>query len=112
MQYDRTQLLKGLLEGMILLILRRAPLYGYAIREELEKNGLKDAKEGAVYPVLLRLERKGLARGTFRASPNGPSRKYYEVTQAGRDYLTEFESAWREVGETVAHLMEWKEETP
>lgn len=88
--FDRSQLRKGTLEGCILQIIARAPNYGYAIADALRASGFQDVNEGTLYPLLLRLERKNLIRAFYRASPSGPSRKYYDLTEAGRQYLQEF----------------------
>ena len=74
--FDRSQLRKGTLEGCILQI------------------------------IALRLERKGLIAAAFRASPAGPSRKYYSLTPEGATYLAEFREAWRATAAGVAAILE------
>ena len=81
--FDRAQLRKGTLEGCILKIIAREAAYGYAIAATLRENGFTDLTEGTLYPLLLRLERKGLIRAEYRAGQGGPSRKYYTLTKAG-----------------------------
>ena len=61
--FDRAQLRKGTLEGCILKIISREATYGYAIAVTLRESGFDDLTEGTLYPLLLRLERKGLDRG-------------------------------------------------
>lgn len=104
--FDRSQLRKGTLEGCILQIIARAPNYGYAIADALRASGFQDVNEGTLYPLLLRLERKGLIAAAFRASPAGPSRKYYALTPEGATYLAEFREAWRATAAGVAALLE------
>ena len=65
--FDQAQLRKGTLEGCILKIIDREPTYGYAIATTLRDSGFADLTEGTLYPLLLRLERKG--RGFRRAEP-------------------------------------------
>ena len=71
--FDQAQLRKGTLEGCILKIIDRKPTYGYAIATTLRDSGFADLTEGTLYPLLLRLERKGLIaaeyRGFRRAEP-------------------------------------------
>ena len=71
--FDQAQLRKGTLEGCILKIIDREPTYGYAIATTLRDCGFADLTEGTLYPLLLRLERKGLIgaeyRGFRRAEP-------------------------------------------
>lgn len=104
--YDSAQLRKGTLEGCILKIISRAPTYGYAIAATLRENGFADLTEGTLYPLLLRLERKELVQAEYRASPNGPSRKYYRLTGAGQTYLQEFTEAWRATAAAILRLLE------
>ncbi len=64
-----------------------------------------DLTEGTLYPLLLRLERKGLDRGAYRAGSGGPSRKYYQLTPDGEQYLAEFTAAWQTTGTAVNRIM-------
>ena len=77
--FDQAQLRKGTLEGCILKIIDREPTYGYAIATTLRDSGFADLTEGTLYPLLLRLERKGLIAAEYRAGSGGPSRKYYRL---------------------------------
>ena len=104
--FDRAQLRKGTLEGCILKIIDREPTYGYAIATTLRENGFADLTEGTLYPLLLRLERKGLIRAEYRAGQGGPSRKYYLLTQEGRQYLAEFMDAWRETSAGIDAILQ------
>ena len=65
--FDQAQLRKGTLEGCILKIIDREPTYGYAIATTLRDCGFADLTEGTLYPLLLRLERKGLIAAEYRA---------------------------------------------
>ena len=67
--FDRAQLRKGTLEGCILKIIDREPTYGYAIATTLRESGFADLTEGTLYPLLLRLERKGLIRAGRTGRP-------------------------------------------
>ena len=104
--FDRAQLRKGTLEGCILKIIDREPTYGYAIATTLRETGFADLTEGTLYPLLLRLERKGLIRAEYRAGQGGPSRKYYLLTQEGRQYLAEFMDAWRETSAGIDAILQ------
>lgn len=106
---DKSQLMKGILEGCILKIIGRHEIYGYEIVSELQKNGFTDVKEGTLYPLLLRLERKGLITATYKPSPLGPSRKYYTLTLDGEKYLSDFWLIWNDVCISVGNI--FKEES-
>lgn len=103
--FDQAQLRKGTLEGCILKIISRAPTYGYAIAATLRESGFADLTEGTLYPLLLRLERKGLITAEYRAGSGGPSRKYYRLTPDGTQCLAEFTAAWQTTGAAVNRIL-------
>lgn len=103
-----TQLLKGLLEGCILALLNREVTYGYRVVELLADYGFKDPQEATVYPILNRLEKKGLLVSEKRPSELGPPRKYYRLTKKGSIELLEFKSEWKNMKMTADKLLEVK----
>ena len=107
--FDQAQLRKGTLEGCILKIIDREPTYGYAIAVTLRESGFADLTEGTLYPLLLRLERKGLIAAEYRAGSGGPSRKYYQLTPDGAQCLAEFVAAWQTTGAAVNRILQDKE---
>jgi len=96
----KAQMRKGVLEYCILLVLDGEPLYASNIIEVL-----KEAKmivvEGTLYPLLTRLKNAGLLTYRWEESTQGPPRKYYELTESGRKFLTELEGSWGELVEAV-----------
>lgn len=100
-----SQLLKGTLEGCILVVLSRAPTYGYEITEQLSDYGFGQIAEGTIYPLLLRLEKNGLAQAEYHASDVGPKRKYYMLTDKGRAELQNFLASYRELTAAVNRLL-------
>lgn len=99
-----TQLRKGALELAILNALNGDRLYGYDIVRILRGyDGLMIA-DGTVYPILSRLKADGLVRATIEDSPDGPPRKYYELTRAGREALAEMNQAWASLVSSVEEL--------
>lgn len=107
--FDCAQLRKGTLEGCILKIISREATYGYAIAVTLRESGFADLTEGTLYPLLLRLERKGLIAAEYRAGSGGPSRKYYQLTPDGAQCLAEFVAAWQTTGAAVNRILQDKE---
>ncbi|CAM3864464.1 PadR family transcriptional regulator [Deinococcus frigens] len=84
-------LLRGNLDLILLTILEDKPLYGFAIIQEARErtDGYFQFKEGSLYPALHRLEQDGLlAAQPGELGRNGKPRKYYSVTDAGRQALT------------------------
>jgi PadR family transcriptional regulator PadR len=92
-----TQILKGLLEGCVLKIVKESETYGYEICEMLMNYGFKGITQGIVYPILIRLEKKKLIYAIMKNSPYGPKRKYYYLTDEGANELQTFVISWNEV---------------
>lgn len=103
--YDQTQLMKGTLEGCILKIISKEVTYGYEIVLKLQDFGFTEVKEGTIYPLLVRLEKKGMLTSEFKKSPLGPSRKYYALAEEGELYLQAFTQSWNEVANKVNQIM-------
>ncbi|WIV12786.1 PadR family transcriptional regulator [Proteiniborus sp. MB09-C3] len=101
-----TQMLKGLLEGCILMIVSRHETYGYEICERLGEHGFKEVSEGSVYPILIRLEKKKLLYSNMKESPLGPMRKYYYLTDQGLKELEDFIDIWKEIKKNVDSVLE------
>lgn len=101
-----SQMLKGTLEGCIMAVISRQPTYGYEITQKLADYGFGPIAEGTVYPLLLRLEKNGLARAEYRASEVGPRRKYYMLTEKGQAELAAFLASYRELTYAVGRLLD------
>ena len=84
-----TQLRKGILELAVMGVLYDERHYGYSLIRVLAENGSISLKEGTIYPILARLGRDGLVRSEWVESDQGPPRKYYELTSAGRHLFDE-----------------------
>jgi len=96
-----TQLRKGALELAVLNALNGDRLYGYDIVRILRRHDGLMIGDGTVYPILSRLKADGLVRATIEDSPDGPPRKYYEMTRAGREALTEMNDAWQSLVSSI-----------
>jgi PadR family transcriptional regulator, regulatory protein PadR len=101
----RSQLLKGILDGCVLAVIEKAPVYGYELSKKLQDAGLNDVSEGTVYPVLLRLQKNGFIRGEMRPSDAGPNRKYYFLTVEGKDALQAIMEEWQQLAAPVNELL-------
>ena len=99
-----TQLRKGALELAILNALNGDRLYGYDIVRTLRRLDGLMIGDGTVYPILSRLKADGLVRATIEDSPDGPPRKYYELTRAGRQTLDDMNAAWESLVSSVQEL--------
>lgn len=92
------QFKKGTLEMLLLCLIARKETYGYEIINALNDNSAAVfgyAREGTVYPILYRLEASGLIRcRSVPAKTNGGSKKYYSLTEKGKELLPELLSFW------------------
>lgn len=94
---EESQLLRGILEGCVLAVIADGETYGYEILAKLETCGFESLLEGTLYPVLTRLERKGLVFCRKAKSPYGPIRKYYSITEAGEKALFNFKANYKKI---------------
>lgn len=78
------QFKKGALELCVLVLLSQKDYYGYELVQTISKN--IDIAEGTVYPILRRLTEEQYFTTYIKESSEGPARKYYHITDKGRDY--------------------------
>jgi PadR family transcriptional regulator PadR len=103
-----TELIKGTLSLLILSLLSRRPMYGYEIATTVARDtgGAFQWKEGSLYPALHRLERDGLIRSKWEGESGGRRRKYYDLTDEGREALRERIECWGQLHQAVNQVLE------
>lgn len=101
-----TEMLKGVLEGIVLAILAGRPAYGYEITARLRELGFADIAEGTVYAVLVRIEQRGLVDVEKVPSEKGPPRKVYTLNTQGQESLDEFWGTWSFLAGRLEQLRE------
>lgn len=97
---DNEQILKGLLDTLVLGVLARGPNYGFGILQGLGDQLGEDAnifKEATLYPLLHRLERRELLASFKRPGERGTPRKYYQITAQGEAYLNGRVEEWQRI---------------
>jgi PadR family transcriptional regulator PadR len=99
-----TEMLKGILEGIVLGILEERPAYGYEITAWLREQGFSDIAEGTVYALLIRVEQRRLVDVEKVPSEKGPPRKVYSLNARGRGYLEEFWANWGFLSDRIERL--------
>lgn len=92
-----SQLLKGVLQGIMLVILAKEPNYGYGITKAMNDYGLLAIPKGTIYPLLTSMTNKGLLSTEMHTAASGRDRKYYYITAAGLAEKTKFISEWHEL---------------
>jgi PadR family transcriptional regulator PadR len=92
---------------MILRLLTDEPMYGYQMVKELQarSDGYFELEQGTLYPALHRLEKEGLVQSEWQVVADGPSRKYYYITDAGRAALEQGSAQWREFSQGLLKIL-------
>ena len=105
----KAQMRKGILEYCILLFLDGKRAYPSDIIKALEQTDLI-VVEGTLYTLLNRLRREDKLDYEWEESPKGPPRKYYFITDHGRDVLKVMTQTWEEISNTVTKFRQNNEE--
>ncbi|OLP65748.1 hypothetical protein BACPU_13660 [Bacillus pumilus] len=88
------QLKKGLLEFCVLAVLKKGDSYGYQIIKDMSQ--CIEISESTLYPILKRLEQNSYVE-TYSQEHNSRLRKYYGITQSGREHMAQFLDEWDQV---------------
>ena len=100
----QTQLRKGLLDIVVLNVLRHGRRHGYEMVQALKAlDGLK-IREGNIYVILARLQADGLVTSCSEPSRDGPPRKYFELTETGKKYLDDMNYHWDQITTSIEHI--------
>jgi PadR family transcriptional regulator, regulatory protein PadR len=104
---NRTEILQGTLDMLILQTLQWAPRHGYALSKAIRTNSGEILKvdTGSLYPALHRLERKGWVAAEWKASDLGPRLRVYHLTIAGKRQLISERSRWQRVTAAIAGIL-------
>jgi PadR family transcriptional regulator, regulatory protein PadR len=97
----QTQLLRGALDMCLLALLAKEPAHGYELVRRVEAAGFDAVGYGTIYPLLTRMRRLGLVADELQASPSGPPRKVYALTDAGRSRLHAWRQQWKQFVDIV-----------
>jgi transcriptional regulator len=100
-------LLQGTLEFLVLKTLSWGPMHGFAVARWIRKT-TGDAlaiEEGALYPALHRMERRGWIEAEWGVTENNRRAKYYQLTRLGRDQLRREETSWTRYVAAVSKIM-------
>ena len=108
MPLDRSELLQGTLDMLILKIVALGPVHGYGISQRIRQisKEVLQVQQGSLYPALHRLERRGWLEATWSKSENGRQAKFYRLSAKGRRQLAKEESSWQRLTEAVTLIMQ------
>jgi PadR family transcriptional regulator PadR len=107
MATDKSDLLQGTLDLLILRTLSADPLHGYAIaqRINLTSRALLQVPQGSLYPALHRLENRGLLDAEWAASDTGRQTKVYKLTRKGRQQLDRELADWQRLSQAITFVL-------
>ena len=108
MAKDRTELVKGTLEMLILRVVSRGEMHGWGIAQRIQQwsRDVLTVEEGSLYPALYRLEMQGLVKAEWRVSENNRRAKFYSLTKAGLKELESQKENWDRVVLAIANVMQ------
>lgn len=105
---QKNELLQGTLDMLILKVLQRDPLHGFAIAERIQRlsdDALK-VGEGSLYPALYRLQDRGWIASEWGQSENNRRARYYQLTAAGRKQLEAENESWDRLVSAIRQVMQ------
>ncbi|BFH66056.1 hypothetical protein PsJ27TS7_00560 [Paenibacillus dendritiformis] len=98
------QFKKGVLGLCVMVLINQRDRYGFELAQQISKH--VEVAEGALYPVLRRMVADGHCTTYLQESTEGPPRKYYKLTPAGKAYMMELVSEWEKFVDGVQRLLE------
>ena len=107
MATDKSDLLQGTLDLVILKVVAQGPIHGYAITKRIQQisNDVLQIQQGSLYPALHRLEKRKWLRAEWGAAESGREAKFYALTPAGRKQLAAEEEEWSRLSTAIGLVM-------
>jgi len=107
MPTEKSDLLQGTLDMLILKIVALGPVHGYGISQRIRQisKDVLQVQQGSLYPALHRLERRGWLDAEWGESENGRQAKFYKLSARGRKQLTEEQENWQRLAGAVSLIM-------
>jgi PadR family transcriptional regulator, regulatory protein PadR len=104
---ERAEFLKGTLDMLILKVVARAPIHGYAVSQRIRQMSKEffQVPQGSLYPALHRLEERGWLKADWRDTDTGREAKFYSLTPKGRKQLETERRTWEKVTAAVALIL-------
>ena len=104
---NKSDLLQGTLDLLILKTLELEPMHGWGITQRIQQvsESVLQVNQGSLYPALHRLEENGFIRASWKTSENNRQAKYYALTARGRKQLAEEKQNWLRLSGAVARIV-------
>ena len=108
MANDRTDLMQGTLELLILNTLARESMHGYGIVQRIHEaaEDLLKVEDGSLYPALYRMEERGLIKSQWGVSDNNRRAKFYKLTRTGQRKLEAERANWNRISKAVSKILQ------
>ncbi|HTI38154.1 MAG TPA: PadR family transcriptional regulator [Vicinamibacterales bacterium] len=107
---EKSDLLQGTLDVLILKVVALGPIHGYAIAQRLQQmsRDVLQVRQGSLYPALHRLEKRRWVRAEWAASETGRDARFYTLTPLGRRQLEDQHANWTRLSAAVTAILEAK----
>jgi transcriptional regulator len=104
---QKSDLLQGTLDLLILKTVALGPVHGYGISQRIQQVSREalQVQQGSLYPALHRLEKRGWLQATWGESASGRQAKYYRLSAKGRKQLQIEESEWNRLSEAIGLVL-------
>ena len=111
MPTEKSDLLQGTLDMLVLKIVELGPIHGYGIAQRIEQisNEVLQVQQGSLYPALHRLENRGLLTAEWKDSETGRQAKFYRLTAKGHTELKSETESWKQLAKAVRLILESSE---
>jgi PadR family transcriptional regulator len=108
MPIEKSDLLQGTLDMLILKIVELGPVHGYGISQRIRQisKEVLQVQQGSLYPALHRLEKRGWLAAEWGESDNGRQAKFYKLSAKGRKHLASEESNWHRLAGAGSHILQ------
>jgi PadR family transcriptional regulator, regulatory protein PadR len=108
MPVDKSDLLQGTLDMLILKVVALGPIHGYGIAQRIRQvsKDVLQVQQGSLYPALHRLEKRGWLQADWGESDNGRQAKFYRLSARGRKQLVAEKSNWQRLAGAVALILQ------
>jgi PadR family transcriptional regulator, regulatory protein PadR len=104
---QKSDLLQGTLDVLILKVVALGPIHGYAIAQRLQQMSadVLQVQQGSLYPALHRLEKRGWLRAEWDATETGREARFYSLTRLGRRRLVEQRANWDRLSAAISGVL-------
>lgn len=103
MASEKSDLLQGTLDLLILKVVALGPIHGYAISQRLRQisKDVLQVQQGSLYPALHRMQLRGLVEADWGESESGRQARFYKLTTKGRKHLAQEEQSWERMSNAI-----------